>query len=85
MFGLEERKKRTELLIEILAKLHVLVGLSGQPCPLCRMSSVHDPECPLSLAWSLIDTGRQAEVERNIRAYALSMELDREGADTLVH
>jgi hypothetical protein len=85
MSDLDERKKRTELLIEVLAKLHAVVGLSGQPCPLCRASSTHDPECPISLAWSLLDTGRQAEVERNIRAYALSMELAREAADTLVH
>lgn len=85
MFDSDEQKKRVELLIEVLAKLHVVVELSGGPCPLCGATPAHDPECPLSLAWSLLDTAHQAEVRRNVRAFALSVELTLEDAGTLVH
>ena len=85
MLDHEGRKKRIEVLIDVLAKLHAVVELSEVPCPLCRTASAHDPECPLSLAWSLLDTEHQAEARRNVRAFALSMELVPGDADSLVH
>ena len=73
------------LLVEVLAKFHVVLELSGESCPLCRTASAHDAECPVALAWSILDTEHRAQVRRDIRAFALSMGLVSEGADTFVH
>ena len=85
MFDSEERRRRAELLITILAKLHIVVGLSAGACPLCRRTSAHDPECPIVLAWSLLDEERQREARRAIKAFAFRMGYDEAGSDTSVH
>jgi len=85
MFKADERKRRAELIVMTLAKFRVLIELSRETCPLCCEAAVHDPECPISLAWSLLDPERQDEVRRNMRALALSMGSVSEGADTLIH
>jgi hypothetical protein len=85
MFDSEGRKKRIEVLIDVLAKLHAVVEMSGADCPLCRTASAHDHECPLSIALHLLDTERQAEVHRNVRAFALSIELALDDAESVVH
>jgi hypothetical protein len=85
MLDPDGRKKLIEVLIDVLAKLHAVVELSGAACPLCRTASAHDPECPLSLAWTLLDTEHQAEVQRNVRAFALSIELALDDAESMVH
>ena len=85
MFDSAGRNKRAELIVTTLAKLYVVVELWEEPCPLCRKAPAHDPECPLSLAWSLLDTQQQEEARRNIRALALSMGAVVECADTSIH
>lgn len=85
MFDTEERRRRAELLVNILAKLYIVVGLSAESCPLCRRTSRHDPECPAALAWSLLDEERQLEVRRAIKAYAFGLGYEDVCSDTSVH
>ena len=83
MSGLDERERRTALIVTTLVKFYAAVELSGAACPLCRGAAEHDEECPLSLAWSLLDAGRQGEVRRAVRANALSVGHAEEWPDTL--
>lgn len=85
MFDSEERRRRAEVLINILAKLYIVVGLSAEACPLCRRTSAHDPECPAALAWSLLDEERQREARRAIKAFALGLGYNDACSDTSVH
>ena len=81
----EERRRRVELLINILAKLYLVVGLSADACPLCRLEPVHDPDCPTALAWSLLDEGQQREAMRAIKAMALQLGYDDPCHDTFIN
>jgi len=85
MLDAVERTRRAELIIITLAKFRVLLELSAVACPVCRKAAEHDPECPVSLAWSLLDPEQQDEVRRNIRAYALSVGSVNEVADNFIH
>ena len=85
MIELPEQKKRAEVIIMTLAKLFVVLELSPAACPLCRKSLTHDPECPILLAWSLLDEEQQRDARRTIRTLALSLGCDDSFADPLIH
>ncbi len=85
MFESEDRRKRVELIIMTLAKLYVVLELSPEPCPVCRHALSHDAECPISLAWSLLDGEEQHHARTAIRALALSIGCDDSFADPVTH
>ncbi len=85
MFESEEQKKRAEVLVMLLAKLYVVLELSPDTCPLCHKPLSHDAECPLALAWSLLNCDQQNSARTAIRALALSMGCDDSFADPVVH
>jgi hypothetical protein len=85
MFESDEQQKRAELIITLLAKLYVVLELSGDDCPICRKSLDHDTECPLSLAWSLLSEEQQHVARSAIRALALTIGSDESIADPMVH
>jgi hypothetical protein len=85
MFESEEQKKRAELIITLLAKLHVVLELSVDDCPVCHKAFSHDFECPISLAWSLLTESQQHEARTAIRALALSIGNDESLSDPMVH
>ena len=85
MLNSEEQRKRAEVIILILAKLYVVLELSPDSCPVCRKKLNHDAECPVSLAWSLLDYEQQHEARNAIRALALSLGCDESTADPFIH
>jgi hypothetical protein len=85
MFDSVEQRKRIELIIMLLAKLYILLELSPEGCPVCRKTLTHDSECPILLAWSLLDDIQQCEARAAIRALALSMGVDESVADPVTH
>ena len=87
MFESEEQKKRVELIITLLAKLYVVLELSVDQCPVCHKALAHDLECPISLAWSLLNEDQQRDARTAIRALALSIGHDESEslADPMVH
>ena len=85
MFESDEQKKRAELIITLLAKLYVVLELSGDDCPVCHKAHPHDSECPISLAWSILTPEQQHDARAAIRALALSIGNDEAMADRLVH
>jgi predicted nucleic acid-binding Zn ribbon protein len=85
MFESDEQKKRAELIITLLAKLYVVLELSVDNCPVCHRALSHDAECPLSLAWSLLNENQQRDARAAIRALALSIGTDESLADPMVH
>lgn len=85
MFESDEQKKRAELIITLLAKLYVVLELSGDNCPVCHKSQAHDSECPLALSWSLLTEDEQREARTTIRTLALTIGTEESHADSLVH
>jgi predicted nucleic acid-binding Zn ribbon protein len=85
MFESDEQKKRAELIITLLAKLYVVLELSGDDCPVCHKALTHDSECPISLAWSLLSKNQQHDARTAIRALALTIGNDESLADPMVH
>ena len=85
MFESDEQKKRAELIITLLAKLYVVLELSGDNCPVCHKAQIHDSECPISLAWSLLTEEEQREALTTIRTLALTIGAEESQADSLVH
>ena len=85
MFESEEQRTRAELIVTLLAKLYVVLELSIDNCPVCHKSLTHDVECPISLAWSLLNEDQQRDARTAIRALALSIGTDDSLADPLVH
>ena len=85
MFESDEQKKRAELIITLLAKLHVVLELSGDNCPVCHKAQTHDSECPISLAWSLLTEEEQQDARTTIRTLALTIGAEESHVDELVH
>ena len=85
MFESEEQKKRAEVIVTLLAKLYVVLELSPDTCPLCHKTLSHDTECPIALAWSLLNADQQNEARTAIRALALSMGWEDSFSDPVVH
>lgn len=85
MFESDEQIKRAELIITLLAKLYVVLELSGDHCPVCHRAQIHDSECPISLAWSLLTEEEQREARTTIRTLALTIGAEESQADSLVH
>jgi hypothetical protein len=86
MFDSDEQKKRAELIITLLAKLYVVLELSGDDCPVCHKALDHDSECHLTLAWSLLSEEQQHDARIAIRALALTIGNDESlEADPMVH
>lgn len=85
MFESDEQKKRAELIITLLAKLYVVLELSGDNCPICHKSRTHDSECPTSLAWSLLSEEEQHEARTTIRTLALTIGAEESHVDEMVH
>jgi hypothetical protein len=85
MFDSELQRARIELIITLLAKLYVVLELSPDACPVCRKTLTHDAECPIGLAWSLLDDEQRADARAAIRALALSMGWDESIADPVTH
>lgn len=85
MFESEEQKRRAEVIVMLLAKLYVVLELSPNTCPLCHKDLSHDAECPIALAWTMLNSEQQNEARTAIRALALSMGWDDSFADPVVH
>lgn len=85
MLTSEEERKRAEVIIMILAKLYVVLELSPDFCPVCRLNLNHDAECPVTLAWSLLDDEQQQDARAAIRALALSLGCEESTADPFIH
>ena len=85
MFDSEETRKRGELIVMLLAKLYVVLELSADGCPVCHKGPVHDSECPIFLAWSLLSEEQQHEARTVIRALALTIGNDESVTDQMVH
>jgi hypothetical protein len=73
MFDSPEQQQRIQLIITLLAKLYVLLELSPDTCPVCWNTLTHDGECPIFLAWSLLDDNQQNDARAAIRALAVSI------------
>lgn len=85
MFESDEQKKRAELIITLLAKLYVVLELSGDECPVCHKAQTHDSECPISLAWSLLTEEEQQDARTTIRTLALTIGAEESHVDGMVH
>ncbi len=85
MFESEEAKQRAERIILLLAKLYVLLELSLDTCSVCHKGLIHDEECPIALAWTLLTPEQQHDARAAIRALALSIGTDETITDPLVH
>ena len=85
MFDLEAQRPRIELIITLLAKLYIVLELSPDGCPICRKTLTHDAECPILLAWSLLDATQQNDARTAIRTLALSLGCDESVADPVTH
>jgi len=85
MFDSAEQRDRVELIITLLAKLYVVLELSPDLCPVCRRSLAHDAECPIDLAWSLLDNEQQDLARAAIRTLALSIGADDSISDSVIH
>ena len=85
MFESDEQKKRAELIITLLAKLHVVLELSGDDCPVCHKAQTHDAQCPISLAWSLLTEEEQRDARTTIRTLALTIGTEESHVDEMVH
>ena len=85
MFDSPEQRNRVELIITVLAKLYVVLELSPDPCPVCGKCLIHDDECPISLAWSVLDEPQREAARAAIRAVALSIGCDDAIADPVTH
>ena len=80
-----EERQRAEEIIMLLAKLYVVLELSPDSCPVCGKTLTHDPECPISLAWTLLDADQQHHARAAIRAIALSIGCDDSLVDPVAH
>ena len=80
-----DQQKRIELIITVLAKLYVVLDLSPDACPVCSKTLTHDGECPILLAWSLLDESQQQNARTAIRAVALSLGCDESFTDPVTH
>jgi hypothetical protein len=85
MFDSAEQRQRAELIVTLLAKLYVVLELSPDACPVCSKTLTHDSECPILLAWSLLDETQQRDARTTIRAVALSIGCDESIADPVAH
>jgi hypothetical protein len=85
MFDSPGQRQRAELIITLLAKLYVILELSPDACPVCGKTLSHDAECPIMLAWSLLDEQQQHDARIAIRALALSIGCDESFADPVTH
>jgi hypothetical protein len=85
MFNSPTEQQRIELIITLLAKLYVVLDLSPDSCPLCNKTLTHDTECPIFLAWTLLDESQQQEARTAVRAVALSIGCDETFTDPLTH
>ena len=85
MFESDEQKKRAELIITLLAKLYVVLELSGDDCQVCHKAQTHDLECPVSLAWSLLTEEEQHDARTTIRTLALTIGTEESHVDGMVH
>jgi len=85
MFNSLEQQQRIELIITLLAKLYVVLDLSPDACPVCGKTLTHDAECPILLAWSLLDEAQQQEARTAVRAVALIIGCDDSFADPATH
>jgi hypothetical protein len=85
MLDSAEQIARAEFIIILLAKLYVVLELSPEACPVCQKTLNHEHECPIELAWSLLDEEQQREARHAMRAFALSLGCDDSFADPVTH
>lgn len=85
MFYSAQQQQRLELIITLLAKLFVVLELSPDACPICGNTLTHDLECPIFLAWTLLDENQQRDARTAVRAVALSIGCDDTFADPVTH
>ena len=85
MFDSHEQRQRAELIITLLAKLYVVLEFSPDRCPVCGQTLSHDAECPISLAWSLLDADEQHDARNVIRTLALTIGCDDSFVDPVTH
>jgi hypothetical protein len=85
MFDSPEERGRVELIVTLLAKLYVVLELSPDACPVCRRTMDHDAECPINLAWTLLDDEEQHLARSAIRTLALTIGSDDSFSDPVIH
>ena len=72
-------------IITVLAKLYIVLELSPDACPVCGKCLTHDDECPIALAWSVLDEQQKEAARVAIRAVALSIGCEESIADPVTH
>ncbi|MDQ3252430.1 MAG: hypothetical protein M3R15_00750 [Acidobacteriota bacterium] len=55
MREVSDEGRELERIVVCLSKFHAAVERSGILCPLCKQRGAHDAECPIEIAWSLLD------------------------------
>jgi len=85
MFTSPDQQQQLELIVHLLAKLYVVLDLLPDACPLCNKALTHDAECPILLAWSLLDETQQEDARIAVRAVALSIGCDDSFTDPVTH
>jgi len=85
MFDSQEQRNRVEFIITVLAKLYIVLELSPDACPVCGKCLTHDDECPIALAWSVLDEQQKEAARVAIRAVALSIGCEESIADPVTH
>ncbi len=59
MEGMSDEGRELERIVACLSKFHAAVELAGILCPLCKQRGAHDSECPIEIAWSILDQALQ--------------------------
>ncbi len=78
MKGEAGRERTIDLIISILARYYAAAEETGTECLFCELKVTHTPDCPVGLAWTLLDGSEQAEVRERLTAQ-LEMESERGG------
>ena len=64
--------ERIPFIIAMLSKIYAALELKESSCPFCSVEVGHDEEgfpsceCPIALAWSLLDETKKAMARRNV-------------------
>jgi hypothetical protein len=63
----DEESRELERLLAILAQLYAAVEASGGDCPFCTQAPVHSTDCPVGIAWGLLDEEVHAAARDQVR------------------
>ena len=62
----DEEGAGLERLLAILAKLYAAVEMSGNKSPLCVRRLTHSTDCPLGIAWRMLDEELHDEARKAV-------------------